>query len=373
MKKKIGLVITLVILGSLLFIYIIPDNITFNFSFDGSDEYINGDVYFEDIQTYERIFLGRTYEGTLDYPKQDIYQGNIIFISEYQGNPFEFYYELFREDLDYGEVNYIITNKNIIDLEFELTNKDLEIIKNEAINLMNFERENKNIVKLIRNEKLDNVAQKYSERMISENFYAHTDPNGKDCYDRLNTNGIFYYTAAENLGVSYVDSNTSLPEEIVYGWINSPGHRIPILDTNKHPVWDNVGIGIGCDKLNQDEYYTCYYTAIFAGFESEYSDILKSTYIQAINLYDVDLGLNFPSDLKISFSSDHSVDLYIVPEYSQFEDFLYGRSKFNPIITKKRIKEYNEIITTYPGYTLLIDSSPSNKAINYSLKVESNI
>ena len=88
---------------------------------------------------------------------------------------------------------------------------------------------------------LDEVAQRYAERMAGEHFFAHVAPDGADLRSRL-TKGNYLFTAAgENLGSS------SGPLAAHFGIEHSPGHRKNLLE----PGFLSLGVGIAKrdDKL----------------------------------------------------------------------------------------------------------------------------
>ncbi len=81
---------------------------------------------------------------------------------------------------------------------------------------------------------LDDIAQRYAERMAKEGFFAHVAPDGSDLRSRL-TRGNYLFTAAgENLGSS------SGPLASHFGIEHSPGHRKNLLE----PGFQSLGVGI---------------------------------------------------------------------------------------------------------------------------------
>lgn len=85
---------------------------------------------------------------------------------------------------------------------------------------------------------LDRIARAHSRRMSTEEFFAHTDPDGEGVDDRLRGAGISYRRVGENISMSV---NVPDPvEQAVAGWMKSPGHRENIL----HPDYTHSGIGI---------------------------------------------------------------------------------------------------------------------------------
>jgi uncharacterized protein YkwD len=87
---------------------------------------------------------------------------------------------------------------------------------------------------------LDGVAQKYSERMANEGFFAHVAPDGSDLRSRLAGAGPGYRSAGENLGMA------SGPLSAHFGIEHSPGHRKNLLA----PQFTHVGIGVAFQTVD---------------------------------------------------------------------------------------------------------------------------
>ena len=65
--------------------------------------------------------------------------------------------------------------------------------------------------------------------------FAHTRPDGTDCFTVLDEYGIKIWAAGENIAGYYSD-----PEEVVEAWMNSQGHRENILDS----YFSHIGVGV---------------------------------------------------------------------------------------------------------------------------------
>jgi len=87
---------------------------------------------------------------------------------------------------------------------------------------------------------LNSIAQAYSERMSSQNFFAHVAPDGSDLRKRLQRAGYRYQVAAENLGIA----GGALAAH--FGIEQSPGHLRNLIDA-RHA---RLGVGIAYQKLN---------------------------------------------------------------------------------------------------------------------------
>ncbi len=376
---SIILILIPVVLGGIILYYTslpdntdLLDNTDFNFYINETGEILEGDVYFEDIQSKNRTYLGRTNLGHLEYDSYQLYPGDIIFISNYESIPLEYTYSFTKEDLESRHADYIITEKDLKDLLFSLDREDIETSKKEIFDLINYARTKSGIEILTRDTKLDKIAQDYSQRMQTEVFYAHTDPGGYDVYDRLKKENIFHHAATENLNLNFVYSDTKIAEDIVYGWIESPGHRVPILDTNKPPTWNNIGIGLSCSKLNTtDDFYTCYSVALFAGFNTHIiNEPLKKDYIQLIELYPEDLGLDFVTTATIDFRSSVNAKLIFTSDKMDFDRYVNRENLKGELFREKAINSFNRRMDLSPGDSLLIHAE--KKAIIYDLEIKYN-
>ncbi len=111
----------------------------------------------------------------------------------------------------------------------------LEQALHEAVNEV---RRSEGLAPLQLQADLSRLARDYSRRMQEEDFFDHTDPQGRDAADRLLAAGFDYRHAGENIAYNY-----NIPDPIetaLQSWLDSPGHRANILN----PKFTQTGIGI---------------------------------------------------------------------------------------------------------------------------------
>ncbi len=108
---------------------------------------------------------------------------------------------------------------------------------NEVFRLTNIERVKNGLPEFKRLPLLDEVAGIRAWELIP--LYDHNRPDGRSCFTAFEEAGISYSAAAENIAAGY-----RTPEEVVNGWMNSPGHRANILN----PDLDYLGVGFYCDS-----------------------------------------------------------------------------------------------------------------------------
>lgn len=81
---------------------------------------------------------------------------------------------------------------------------------------------------------LSTAAQRHAEDMAANNYFSHTSLNGARFTTRIRNAGYRYRQAAENIA-----AGQTTPDEVVAGWMASPGHRANILNCRLQ----HIGIG----------------------------------------------------------------------------------------------------------------------------------
>lgn len=88
---------------------------------------------------------------------------------------------------------------------------------------------------LVLNNKLAAAAQAKANDMAARNYWSHTTPDGVEPWQFIVDAGYSYRAAGENLAYGFDSSSAT-----VAGWMNSPGHRTNILNSD----YQEVGFGI---------------------------------------------------------------------------------------------------------------------------------
>ncbi|MFN0064506.1 MAG: CAP domain-containing protein [Myxococcaceae bacterium] len=89
-------------------------------------------------------------------------------------------------------------------------------------------------------DRLNALAQAYSEQMAKEHFFAHLSPQGATLSERLGAAVITYKRAGENLGLA------EGPLAAHRGIERSPGHRKNLIDAE----FDRMGVGVAFEQVN---------------------------------------------------------------------------------------------------------------------------
>ena len=107
--------------------------------------------------------------------------------------------------------------------------------------LLNRERADEGLGPLRENALLERAALLHSQDMVERGFFEHDTPEGRTPQDRILATG--YVTGrgkATGENLAWGEGFRASPNEIVAGWMKSPGHRKNIL----RPQFDEIGIGI---------------------------------------------------------------------------------------------------------------------------------
>lgn len=105
------------------------------------------------------------------------------------------------------------------------------------------------------NQDLTEAAQDHVEDMAQDDFFSHTGKDGSSVLDRVQDAGYAPRAVGENIA-----AGQTTPEQVVQGWINSPGHRSNMLSPNF------TEIGIGYEFLANDTgniNYNHYWAQVF--------------------------------------------------------------------------------------------------------------
>lgn len=118
----------------------------------------------------------------------------------------------------------------------------------QVIDLVNQERAKEGLPALKYNEKVAKAALVRAKE--TESVFDHTRPNGSSFSTALTENGVVFNGAGEN--IAYGQKS---PEEVMKGWMNSPGHRANIMNKN----YTSIGVGY-YENANGVKYWTQLFT-----------------------------------------------------------------------------------------------------------------
>jgi len=219
--------------------------------------------------------------------------------------------------------------------------------------IVNEIRTENGIKKFLWNDAIANLARAKSKDMADRNYFNHVNPEGETFKDILNKNKIFYLVASEDIEmIGNITSDQillNLSEYVVEGWLNSPAHRVPILD--KDEIYSDAGVGTYC-KNN-----TCYFTMEFAEIETKTNWTMHNNYGIFHYIYDPTLPFDYNVSALIEVNSTKLTDTYIVEDKSLYSNFMSGY----PITSTVRFLHNSSISTVVKaskGYGVIIFSNP---------------
>lgn len=120
-----------------------------------------------------------------------------------------------------------------------------------VIELINEERAKMGLSAVNYQPQLTLTAQLHSADMACNNYFSHTGRDGSSFSERAARQGYAIGYGAENIAAGY-----SSPQDVVRGWMNSPGHKANILGEN----YVDVGVGYAYGSSSA---YGAYWTAVF--------------------------------------------------------------------------------------------------------------
>ena len=121
--------------------------------------------------------------------------------------------------------------------------------ENEVVRLVNVERARAGLPPLTENWEVSRTARFKSQDFINRNYFAHNSPTYGTPFQMLNSFGIQFLAAGENIA-----RGQRSPAEVMNSWMNSPGHRANILS----PSFNQIGVGIARDSRG-----TLFWTQMF--------------------------------------------------------------------------------------------------------------
>ena len=124
-------------------------------------------------------------------------------------------------------------------------------VTTQVVTLTNAERAKAGCGPLTVNATLTAVAQAHSQDMATNNYFDHNSQDGRSPFDRMTAAGYRYSTAAENIA-----AGQRTPQDVMTGWMNSPGHRANILNC----ALKEIGVGYATSSSSQ---YGVYWTQDF--------------------------------------------------------------------------------------------------------------
>lgn len=118
----------------------------------------------------------------------------------------------------------------------------------QVINLVNQEREKEGLPALTYDAEIEKAALVRAKE--TEESFSHTRPDGRQFSTALTEAGVTFRGAGENIAYGQ-----KTPEQVMQGWMNSPGHRANIMNKN----YTKIGVGY-YQNANGVNYWTQLFT-----------------------------------------------------------------------------------------------------------------
>ena len=132
------------------------------------------------------------------------------------------------------------------------TTGSMSQLERQACELINAQRVANGLDPLTIDSNLSVKARIKSADMKQNNYFSHTSPTYGSPFTMMKQLGIAYQSAGENIAAGYRS-----PEDVVDGWMNSPGHRANILNSG----FRKIGVGYVNAPATV---YTHYWVQMFA-------------------------------------------------------------------------------------------------------------
>ena len=108
---------------------------------------------------------------------------------------------------------------------------NLSAVEAATLCLVNAERRARDRPELRDDPQLAEAAERKSQHMVRESYFAHVGPDDRNVVDWARDSGYVSaggdFQVGENLG--WASEGGATPERIVLGWMRSPGHRRNLL------------------------------------------------------------------------------------------------------------------------------------------------
>ncbi len=289
------------------------ERFTMRFFINETGEPVDGTVINNDHK------IGQTVNGELSIPAVDVQEGKIIIQGDLRGKPFEFRFTLTADNIDSYKMEFIITQQDLQMAVFNAADLNRLELEQEVVRLVNVQRAKFNTTHLKWNAKAASVAYLHSKDMADRDYFAHQNPEGLNVGERLKEANVFYTVAAEDLSLfENIRPDTNLSDKAVEGWMNSPGHRAPIIDPDH--LFSDAGAGVACVIK------TCYITLVLIGNEREVEPDLPPQYLSFYYLYDPSYGFEQPVPVGLRVDSDSPITMYIVKNRQSYDELLKGQN-----------------------------------------------
>src|SRR4051794_34101076 len=120
------------------------------------------------------------------------------------------------------------------------------------LSLLNADRANAGLVAVRLDTRLAAIARARSVDMATKHYFGHTQPDGRNVFDIIESKGITWYGAGEIIAWNTYPGLADSAAAANTGWLASPGHNAIIMSTS----YNYVGVGLAIDASNGHRLWT---------------------------------------------------------------------------------------------------------------------
>jgi uncharacterized protein YkwD len=120
---------------------------------------------------------------------------------------------------------------------------------------LNADRTSRGLVPVRVDARLMAIARARSADMVANNYFSHTQLDGRNVFDIISASGIAWFGAGEIIAWNnYPTLDTSL-QRANLDWLGSPGHYAIVVST----AYNYVGVGLALDPATGKKLWTAVY------------------------------------------------------------------------------------------------------------------
>jgi len=332
MNRKFKIIL-LVLFSIGIYVFIVS-SYEFSFSHSETGELIPGKIYIND----EYVSFA---EDGIYYPDLETFpnNGTLKYDYEYQGNKYSDSFELFPEDFtEFSSLDFLLeplTEINLYVSEIPSGFEDKFYLVSDAI-----------------------LYWKYRDGRVINQVYSEEEADVRlDWIKEFGTDTIGHTLGRSHITISLGDSDC-------YGTWN-PYSYSSIVDIITHELGHVLNYEHSSDS--KDIMYAN--SSMVYEYEYNYSDVLPDLYAQYLPLCAQAEG----SDYSIKVKSDNRIEVYLIPIYGEYEDYLdYELNTFDydKTCSAKITTNFNKICSASYGAGIIIADVQDNKPSEYSIYVE---
>ena len=124
--------------------------------------------------------------------------------------------------------------------EIDTSSTAMRAAELHALDLTNAQRTRRGLVKLRLDARLSELARDRAQYMAQSGQFSHTQSNGTDVFDMIDSANITWYAAGEIIAWNTAGPLDYSAEFAVDGWMGSPSHKAIVLSS----LYNYVGFGL---------------------------------------------------------------------------------------------------------------------------------